>query len=91
MLMSVFIIISLLVVFSFEEMGLFRKELNINSEVLHIGKIQQTLTKKIKENNVENNELEQIVISKVNSESQKIKEKTQEKMMNILIDGIDDD
>lgn len=38
MLMSVFIIISLLVVFSFEEIGLFRKENNLSSEVMHIGK-----------------------------------------------------
>ena len=37
MLMSVFIIISMLLVFSFEQIGLFRKESNLTTAI-HIGK-----------------------------------------------------
>lgn len=38
MLMTVVIIISMLMVFSFEQIGLFRKENNLSVSVKHIGK-----------------------------------------------------
>ena len=38
LLMSGFLIICLLLVFSLEEVGLFRKENNLNNQVMHIGK-----------------------------------------------------
>jgi len=37
-LIAIVIIISMILVFSFEQIGLFRKEYNLNSEVQHIGK-----------------------------------------------------
>ena len=38
MLMSVFIILSMFLVFSFEQIGLFRKENNLSSQAVYIGK-----------------------------------------------------
>merc|ERR1712151_84513 len=89
MYMTVIVIISVLAVFCFEEMGLFNKELNINHKpVVHIGKIQQTLNKDI-ENKAEIKDSFKL-FSKINTESKLIKEKNQEKMMDMLFDGIDD-
>merc|ERR1711934_21412 len=88
MLMSVFIIISMFLVFSFEQIGIFRKEINLGKTAVRIGKVQQN---KIDiENKSEKVELKESVIAKVTNESKMIKEKNQEKMMNILLDGIDE-
>lgn len=38
MLMTVFIITSMLLVFSLEQIGLFRKENNLENQAMHIGK-----------------------------------------------------
>ena len=37
-IISVFIIFSMFIVFSFEQIGLFRKENNLNSQAVYIGK-----------------------------------------------------
>merc|ERR1712151_1006110 len=90
MLMSVLIIISMLAVFSFEQIGLFKKENNLDT-AMHVGKIQQTRP----QNNIENlsvmKDISEQIKMKVNTESKIIKEKTQEKMMNILIEGLEVD
>merc|ERR1712032_247715 len=87
MLMSVFIIISMLAVFSFEQIGLFKKENNLDT-AMHVGKIQQTRPQNIENLSVMKDISEQM---KVNTESKIIKEKQQEKMMNILIEGLEVD
>jgi len=88
MIMTVFIITSMLMVFSCEQIGLFRKENNLETQAIHIGKIQQTISKKFENTNDKFN-INESIITKINNESVKEKEKTQEKMMNILMNGLE--
>ena len=90
MLMSVFIIISMFLVFSFEQIGIFRKESNLGKTAVHIGKsknyffiklVQQGKNKNI-EKISEKMDLKESLKTKVTNESKIIKEKNQEKMMN---------
>lgn len=43
MLMTIIIIISMFLVFSFEQIGLFRKERNLSSQAIYIGKSKLNL------------------------------------------------